>query len=98
MQPRHADRGQADVLQPARWGIEVETADGEVLELSDGGSKLAVDGRSVVAEPMAEYEGIYRRFADLLRAGTSAVDAAPFQLVADAFMVGRRLETEPFDD
>ena len=83
---------------PQSWGIEVETADGEVLELTDGGSKLAVDGRPVVAEPMAEYEGIYRRFADLLRAGTSAVDVAPFQLVADAFLVGRRVETDPFED
>ena len=45
---------------------------------------------------MAEYEGIYRRFAELLARGESEVDAAPFQLVADAFLVGRRVVTEPF--
>ncbi len=83
---------------PQSWTIAVETADGEVLQLTDGGSRLAVDGRPVAAEPMAEYEGIYRRFAGLLATGTSAVDVAPFQLVADAFLVGRRIETDPFED
>jgi D-galactose 1-dehydrogenase len=32
----------------------------------------------------------------LLDAGRSAMDAAPFQLVADAFLVGRRTTTEAF--
>jgi D-galactose 1-dehydrogenase len=46
---------------------------------------------------MAEYEGIYRHFAELLVAGQSAVDHAPLQLVADAFLVGRRVVTSSFD-
>ena len=45
---------------------------------------------------MAEYEGIYRRFAELLDARRSDMDAAPFQLVADAFLVGRRASTAAF--
>ena len=45
---------------------------------------------------MAEYEGIYQHFAQLLQAGQSAMDGAPFQLVADAFMVGRRTTTNAF--
>ena len=45
---------------------------------------------------MAEYEGIYRRFARLLDEGRSEMDAAPFQLVADAFLVGRRRTTALF--
>jgi D-galactose 1-dehydrogenase len=32
----------------------------------------------------------------LLDEGRSAMDAAPFQLVADAFLVGRRTTTDPF--
>ncbi len=80
------------------WNIDMETEDGESLRLTHGGSKLLVGGRIVVDEPMAEYQGIYRRFADLLRRGESNVDAAPFGLVADAFLVGRRRVTDPFLD
>ena len=80
------------------WTIEIETEEGERLSLTHGGSKLLVGGRLVVDEPMAEYQGIYRRFADLLRRGESDVDAAPFGLVADAFLVGRRRVTDPFMD
>ena len=31
-------------------------------------------------------------------AGESDVDLAPFQLVADAFLLGRRRTVEPFED
>ena len=78
------------------WTIAIVTEAGEDLRLSLGGSKLVVDGALAVEEPMAEYEGIYRRFADLLDRGESAIDTAPFGLVADAFLVGRRSVTDPF--
>ena len=80
------------------WTIAIETVDGEQFDLTKGGARLAVDGNVVVDEVPAEYEGIYRRFATLLETGTSVVDAAPFQLVADAFMVGRRSVVEAFTD
>jgi D-galactose 1-dehydrogenase len=80
------------------WNIDVETEDGQTLRLEAGGSKLVVDGKPVVAEPMTEYEGIYRRFAELLKTGTMEIDSAPFQLVADAFMVGKRVVTDAFED
>ena len=83
---------------PQSWDYRIETEDGTVLDLTGGGAKLAVNGQVVVDEPSAEYEGIYRRFAGFLARGESVVDAAPFQLVADAFMVGRREETEAFVD
>ncbi len=83
---------------PQSWNIDIETEGGDVLRLTEGGSKLAVNGQSAVEQPMAEYEGIYARFAELLKSRTSLVDLAPFQLVADAFMVGRRVETEAFED
>jgi len=78
------------------WTITLETADGTVLTLVDGGSKLDVDGKRVVEAELQEYERIYERFAGLLDAGTSLVDAAPFHLVADAFLVGKRVPTEAF--
>jgi D-galactose 1-dehydrogenase len=81
---------------PQTWEIEVDTADGDRLKLANGGTTLFVNGKSVVEKPMREYEEIYARFAELLAAGVSDVDAAPLRLVADAFLVGRRLVTDAF--
>ncbi|KAA2241040.1 Gfo/Idh/MocA family protein [Salinarimonas soli] len=83
---------------PQIWDIVVETEAGQTLHLAEGGSRLSVDGREVVAQPPAEYEGLYARFGELINAGTSEVDAAPFRLVADAFMIGRRVQVEPFTE
>jgi D-galactose 1-dehydrogenase len=66
------------------------------LALSGGGKRLETDGKLVVETAPAEYQGIYRRFAALLAGGRSAVDPEPFRLVADAFMIGRRITVEPF--
>ncbi len=79
------------------WAIEITTVDGITLTLVDGGSKLAVNGVMTLSEPMAEYEGIYERFAGLLDRGESAVDVAPFHLVADAMVVGKRQVVEAFE-
>lgn len=78
------------------WNIDVGTADGASLQLRNGGTELFVNGQRSTAAPMAEYEGIYEHFADLLRSGRSHVDGAPLQLVSDCFMLGRRRETEDF--
>jgi D-galactose 1-dehydrogenase len=80
------------------WDIAVETSDGRSLKLSKGGSRLDIDGSLVVEEPPAEYQGIYRRFDELLAEGRSEVDTDPFRLVADAFMIGRRITVEPFSE
>jgi D-galactose 1-dehydrogenase len=79
------------------WTIDMATADGQTLRLAHGGSKLFADGALVLEAPMAEYEGIYRHFGELLAAKRSAIDGAPLQLVADAFLVGRRVETASFN-
>jgi D-galactose 1-dehydrogenase len=78
------------------WNITIETADGRVLRLRNGGARLEVDGKLVVDAPPAEYEEIYERFAKLLASGESDADPAPLRLVADAYMIGRRVEAEPF--
>lgn len=79
------------------WDIAVETDKGR-LELGAGGSEMNIDGASIEQSPEAEYDGIYARFADLLKAGESDVDLAPLIHVADAFMLGRRIVTDPFHD
>ena len=83
---------------PQTWDIAIDLDDGAALRLTGGGTTLAVDGKTVIEGSSNEYDRIYARFASLLDAGTSLVDMAPFELVADAFMVGRRTETEPFTD
>ena len=82
---------------PQTWDIAVETSDGS-LKLSAGGAKMEIDGRPVDQPAEAEYDGIYARFAELLAAGESDVDASPLVHVADAFMLGRRIVTDPFHD
>jgi D-galactose 1-dehydrogenase len=79
------------------WNIDVETAEGETLRLTHGGSRLSVDGAASVDAPREEYEAIYARFAELVRSGESEMDSAPFQLVGDAFMVGARRTVARFD-
>lgn len=41
---------------------------------------------------------LYKRFAELVKSGTSDVDLAPLRHVADAFMLGRRKFVEAFYD
>ncbi len=83
---------------PQTWDIEVETEAGLNIKLTHGGSCLEIGGRQVVQEEPAEYQGIYRRFDQLLNARQSEVDDAPFRLVGDAFMVGKRVQVEAFED
>jgi D-galactose 1-dehydrogenase len=80
---------------PQTWDIRVETDIGR-LTLSAGGSHLSHDGHVLVDEKEAEYRGIYRRFVELIAGGTSDVDLSPLVHVADAFMLGRRRDVEPF--
>jgi hypothetical protein len=80
------------------WDIEVKTADGETLRLSEGGARLSVDGEAVEASGPGEYPSIYADFAALIDAGRSRVDLAPLRLAAEAFLLGRRRFVEPFED
>jgi predicted dehydrogenase len=73
------------------WDIELVTTSGR-LRLSRGGGALEIDGRPLGGDEAlaGEYPRLYSRFADLCAAGESEVDWRPFQLVADAFLVGER--------
>ncbi|PBB37632.1 Gfo/Idh/MocA family oxidoreductase [Mesorhizobium sp. WSM3868] len=82
---------------PQSWDILAETDEGKMV-LSGGGAKLAVDGKIIHDEPEAEYPMLYKRFAEIVRAGICDVDLAPLQHVADAFMLGKRNVVEPFFD
>jgi len=78
------------------WDIELTTTTGK-LKLSQGGATLAIDGKTVTSEAglAGEYPRLYQRFAKLCLAGKSEVDWRPFQLVADAFLIGERRIVAP---
>jgi D-galactose 1-dehydrogenase len=82
---------------PQTWDITVETDSG-TLKLSRGGHVMHIDGEEMLNDANSEYDGIYRRFAELIAAGESDVDVAPLRHVADAFMLGRRREVEAFSE
>ena len=74
-----------------RWDIELTTTGG-VVKLARGGAVLSIDGKTITADASmaGEYPRLYERFAALCEAGKSEVDWRPFQLVADAFLIGER--------
>ena len=73
------------------WTIRCTLADGGHAVLRRGGAFLEVDGDIVVDEHDREYEGLYERFAALIRAGRSELELRPLQLAADAFMIAGRV-------
>ncbi|MEO5972303.1 MAG: Gfo/Idh/MocA family oxidoreductase [Sphingomicrobium sp.] len=80
------------------WTIAVRTTDGMELRLSDGGAKLAIDGRDQDCAHGGEYSDLYARFVDLIDERRSSVDLAPLRLVADCLLVGSRREVEAVGD
>lgn len=79
------------------WTISIGTNDG-VVELSMGGAELSINGRRENVGPSNEYPSMYRRFADLIGSGQSAVDCEPLILTADAFLIGRRVNVAEFHE
>jgi len=80
------------------WDIELTTTTGK-LKLAGGGADLSIDGKSIThdASMAGEYPRLYQRFASLCDAGKSEVDWRPFQLVADAFLIGERRIVAPHE-
>lgn len=79
------------------WDIEAETEAGS-MRLADGGARLFIDGALAFEAPEQEYPELYRRFAEIVRTGTSDADISPLTHVADAFMLGRRKVVDAFHD
>ena len=91
------------------WRIEIETDEG-AMRLENGGSQLFIDGSRMrpsdefqsigndeaIDTLRNEYQRLYRRMARLVAQKHSAMDLAPLQLVADAYMLGEQIGVEPF--
>ena len=78
------------------WEIEIGTKNDLALHLKKGGSVLIVNGKIAHEAVLHEYEDIYAKFARLLKAKKSEVDASPLQLVSDCFMLGKPVLTDRF--
>ena len=78
------------------WTVTIETEKGSKLRLEKGGTVLVVNDHVVIQNPSQEYEGIYERFAKLLKKGKSDMDGAPLRLISDAFFLGARENVDEF--
>ncbi|HEY0114740.1 MAG TPA: Gfo/Idh/MocA family oxidoreductase [Allosphingosinicella sp.] len=80
-----------------QWTIRVETEAGCQVELRDGGATLLLDGTEQPLETRGEYPSIYNRFAELIAEQAVDVDREPLRIVADAYLIGERELTDPFE-
>jgi L-arabinose 1- dehydrogenase len=77
------------------WDIDVETDAGR-LSMREGGKRLSIAGKDIDIGREREYPALYEHFHALIETKTSDVDVRPLRLVADAFLNGRRVETDAF--
>lgn len=79
------------------WEMELHAVDGAVLHLAEGGSRLAIDGVALPPAHQDEYPLMYRRFAELIEAGSTDCDADPLRLFEQAVRIAQTVTTEPFE-
>ena len=79
------------------WQIELATADGMKMKFTHGGSVLYVNDKLIIEAKLEEYERIYAKFAKLLKTKKSDTDAAPLQLVCDAYMLAKPVVVKKFE-
>ena len=91
-------RAEFDFLQQdlQTWDIFAESVQGERMALLQGGTVLKVDDAVVLQQTAAEYPALYAHFVTLVRSAQSDADFSPLRLVADAFMIGRRIEAPAY--
>jgi D-galactose 1-dehydrogenase len=86
-------RAEYDFLQTGvqTWSIYIESAAGEKLTLSMGGTEMEIDGQTLIKEKEAEYSGLYAHFYNLIQKKESDADFSPLRIVADAMLLGKRI-------
>lgn len=78
---------------PEIWQIDFTTRAGTTATLGQGGATLISGKTSIMGDKNDEYPAIYRCFETLVNAGKSLVEISPLRLVADACLVGRRIQS-----
>lgn len=77
------------------WDILIDTDDAH-LHLKKGGHELWINQAQRELPLEGEYPSLYKHFSGLLQGRSSDVDVAPLRHVADAFMLGKHVVTDPF--
>lgn len=72
------------------WLIELTTADGGRMQLTDGGRSVSFDNASPLTGESQEYSRLYAKFARLIESGEREMDIRPLELVADAFLLAKQ--------
>lgn len=70
------------------WRIQLVSKTGNVMELSDGGAALTMGGSKLSHQAVNEYDGVYQRFAELIRSRRSEFDLAPLRIAEEAMSLG----------
>jgi predicted dehydrogenase len=79
------------------WTIDIRTTQGKSVKLTEGGSRLFIDGDERTVGGLGEYADIYREFVDLIDERRSQVDVRPLRLVADCLLAAKRREVDPVE-
>ena len=82
------------------WDIGFDTDQGP-LKLRAGGSHLTVGDSPLPHEAenlRSEYVSVYASFSQLIAQRRGEVDARPLELVADIFMLGKRVSVAPYTE
>jgi D-galactose 1-dehydrogenase len=69
------------------WTIRLQATNGDVLELSDGGTTLSMNNGQAHHVQPNEYDRVYKRFAQLVHAGWSDCDLTPLTITEQAFRI-----------
>ena len=77
------------------WTIDIRTTQGKSVTLTEGGSRLFIDGEERTVSGAGEYPDIYREFVDLIDERGSSIDVRPLRLVADCLLAAKRGQVEP---
>lgn len=79
-----------------KWEIDIY-ADDDHFRLFEGGAKLLHNGENISVKPTGtEYDGVYKRFLELIKSGESEMDIRPLRHVADAFMRAEIHRVDPY--
>ncbi|WP_299920770.1 Gfo/Idh/MocA family oxidoreductase [uncultured Pelagimonas sp.] len=83
---------------PQTWDVEVWTNAGK-LHLTHGGEHMTVDDQEAGDDPavVGEYPSLYAQMAELVATGGADMDLSPLRHVADAFMLGKRVQVDAFE-
>ena len=77
------------------WEMTLHAGD-DVVRLTEGGNRCAINGQYVQGSTLEEYPALYHAMAGLVCDGRSDVDLAPMVHVSDAMTLGLRTNTAAF--